>query len=292
MPSGLGRGLGSLIPQKNEQTANTDSGNISRPVSSGSTVNNILQIDINVITANSQQPRTDFEQQALSELAASIKEHGILQPLVVTKSDSGYQLIAGERRLRAAKMAGLKTVPATLRNADEDHKLVLALVENIQREDLNPIEEAKAYRQLLEEHGVNQEKLSVLLSKPRPTITNTIRLLNLPDRVQQALAAGQIGKEQAKIIAGLSTEKQQLALLQNILDNRLSKRDTIIASRKMGGTKDARIKHVASDTEHQKILQKALGCPVRIDRRDRDIGRITIDFYSQDELDSLIQKLQ
>ncbi|MFH0951420.1 MAG: ParB/RepB/Spo0J family partition protein [bacterium] len=292
MPSGLGRGLGSLIPQKNESVVNQGATVASRSANSSQPAGGILQIDINNITANSQQPRTDFEQQALAELAASIKEHGILQPLVVTKTDSGYQLIAGERRLRAAKIAGFKTVPATLKDADEDHQLVLALVENIQRENLNPIEEAKAYRQLLEEHGINQEKLSLLLSKPRPTITNTIRLLNLPDKVQQALAAGQIGKEQAKIIAGLPTEKQQLALLQNILDNRLSKRDTIIASRKMGGTKDARIKHVASDTEHQKILQKALGCPVRIDRRDRDIGRITIDFYSQDELDSLVKKLQ
>lgn len=291
MPSGLGRGLGSLIPNK----VNPPTG-----VNQPATVNEMLDprerifmIAPSQILANSQQPRQEFDDLALKELSESIKEHGILQPLVVSQTDNGYQLVAGERRLRAAKLAKLKEVPVVLRvTNDEEHKLVLALIENIQRENLSSIEEAKAYSQMLDEYGVSHELLAKKVGKTRSHITNTLRLLKLPVEVQDALSKGQIGVQQAKLIAGMATKSEQMALLQNIIDNRLSKRAAIVEAQKMGGTKAAKVKYVPEDRDREASLAKALGSSVMIKRRKQGTARLMIDFPTDEELDKAIKKLK
>lgn len=290
MPSGLGRGLGSLIPNKVNQPGGPTTVAASPAISDNERVFLIAPAEI---TANSQQPRQEFDDLALKDLADSIKEHGILQPLVVSRSGSGYQLVAGERRLRAAKSLGLKQVPVVLRaTSDEQHKLVLALIENLQRENLNPIEEAKAYSQMLDEYGVSQDALAKKLGKSRPYITNTLRFLRLPVEVQEALAKGQIGIQQAKLIAGMANKADQLALLQNIIDNRLSKRASMLEAQKMGGTKAAKVKYVPEDRNREKTLSQDLGCVAQIKRIKFGRPRLIIDFDSDQQLDKIIKKLK
>ena len=198
MPAGLGKGLGSLL------AANP----LVEPLDS----ERIVNLAPDLIQANRQQPRHDFNQDSLRELADSIRECGILQPLIVAKTTAGYELIAGERRLRAAKLVGLKTVPVIVRSVDEQQKLALALIENVQRENLSPLEEATAYRRLLDEFQLTQDELASRVGKPRSTITNLLRLLNLPVSAQQALRSGQINLGQAKVLAGVDSAKQDQAL--------------------------------------------------------------------------------
>ncbi len=278
----LGRGLSSLIPQKNDEPL----------IDSTDVVDGqILKINPELIKKNSRQPRTNFSDAALDELVQSVKEYGIIQPLVVQKDKNGYELIAGERRLKAAKIIGLKEVPVVIRQAKDQEKLELALIENIQREDLNPVELALAYKQLSEEFNLSQEQLAKKLGKSRSVVANTLRILNLPGEIQLALVNGEITEGHAKILVGLDSEQKQFELFNRIKHRRLTVDDTVLEARRMGGTKQARVKINYEDKEKELKLRQFLGAKTEI-KRGRIGGQIIVHFYSDDELQEILNKLK
>ncbi len=283
MSNGLGRGLGSLIPQSNTPAH--------QPLEDGLPVDaHVLKVSTDLIKANPRQPRSNFNDPALNELVQSIREYGIIQPLVVSKVIGGYELIAGERRLRAARLMGLKEVPIVLREEKEQEKLGLALIENIQREDLNPVELAIAYKQLSEELNLNQEQLAKKLGKSRPGVTNTLRILQLPGEIQMALVNGEISEGHAKILVGLDSEQKQFELFQRIRIRRLTVDDTLLEARRMGGTKQGRIKIDYADKDKELKLREFFGAKTEIKRGKRG-GQVIIHFYSDDELNEVIKKV-
>src|SRR3989339_431239 len=218
--TGLGRGLSSLIPQSDEPTKTVAIGVAQKvtPTNTDDTESSaVSEINLDKISANPDQPRTSFGHQGMEDLAASIREHGIIQPLALSpKSDGSYEIIAGERRFRAAQLAGLKSVPAVIRQADSRDKLVLALIENIQREDLNPVEEAKAYQRLIDEFNLTQEELAKRVGKNRSVIANSLRLLSLPEVIRKALMSGQITVGHAKALLSFDSEEKQLQEFEKI----------------------------------------------------------------------------
>ena len=280
MQSGLGKGLGSLL------AANP----LVEPVDS----QRIVQLSPGVIAVNRLQPRHDFNQDSLQELADSIKECGILQPLIVAKTTAGYELIAGERRLRAAKILGLPTVPVIVRSVDEQQKLALALIENIQRENLSLLEEAAAYRRLLDEFKVTQEDLSKRLGKARSTISNVLRLLNLPPSAQQALRDGQINFGQAKVLAGIEPSKQQQALT-DMTTGHTTVVEAVKMARDMGGRVQAKTAAIQNDSYNDKgkefLLREFFQAKIKIVRQARG-GQIVISFDNDDELAALMEKIR
>ncbi|PLX27802.1 chromosome partitioning protein ParB [Candidatus Parcubacteria bacterium] len=282
---GLGRGLGSLIPNK-QATVQVDS---SQTQVSDSDV--IRHVDINEIKANHLQPRKQFRDYKLEELSESIKEHGILQPLIATKKGDKYELIAGERRLRASKLAGLTEVPVIIREVDEQKRLELALIENIQREQLNPIDLAKSYSQLMGEFNLTQEDVAKKVGKARSSIANVLRMLKLPEEIQLALIDGKITEGHAKYLIGIEEEGKQLRLFRTILHNNLSVSDTSQEARKMGGTKKARVKINYTDKDKEFKLREFFGAKVEIKRKGKG-GRIMIDFFSDDELQEIMGKIK
>lgn len=289
---GLGKGLESLIPKKTKQLASEEikpeviGKEKFEPISK----EEIIQIDIEKITPNPHQPRKNFSEIALKELADSIKEHGIVQPLVVTKlDDNQYQLIAGERRLEAAKLAGLVKVPAVVREVSEQQKLELSIIENIQRSDLNPLEKAKAYKKLTDEFGLTQEEVGIKLGKSRAAIANTLRLLNLPEEIQEAILEGKLSEGHAKAILSLDTEAEQLALFRKVILHNLSVRDVERGVHKIKGYFRKKIKDpYLADLE--KRLEEALGTKVNIKKR-KEGGEIVIDFYSDEEMEEIVNKI-
>ncbi len=287
--TGLGRGLGSLIPNKN----NPPAASAGKPAASTAedTGKGVMQLAIDKIAANPRQPRTDFNELALNELAASIKDYGVIQPLIVNPKGSGYELIAGERRLRASKIAGLKTVPAIVRKTDEQEKLELALIENIQREDLDVIELAHAYRKLIDEFGLGQEDVAKRVGKSRPSVTNILRMLSLPEEVQLALKEGKITEGHAKYLAGIEGEERQMNLFRKIVHNQLTVVDTGRESRRMGGTKNARIKINYQDKDKEFALREFFGTRVEVKRKGKG-GQIIIEFFSEDELLGIVGKVK
>lgn len=292
MSNGLGRGLSSLIPQKINKVAGAGTaGEAIISTVSEAEKDRVLHLPLELIAANPLQPRKNFPESQLSELVESIKEYGIIQPLIVTKASGKYELIAGERRLRAAKTIGLKTVPAIVREAGEQEKLEVALIENLQREDLNPIETALAYKKLMEEFNLSQEELAKRVGKARPSVTNTLRYLGLPDEIQLALMQGKINEAHAKILAGLDSENKQTALFRKIVNTGLTSEDAHLESRRMGGTVRARIKINYQDKDKEFALRQALGTKVEIKRKTKG-GQIIIDFYSDDELSSIVEKVK
>lgn len=268
---GLGRGLSALIPS----TARSG----------------LVEIDLDRITPNPRQPRTLMDEEALAGLADSIREHGVLQPLIVTRSGSGYTLIAGERRWRAAKLAGLKTVPALVKDSSSQQMLELALVENIQRQDLGPLEEAAAYRQLLQEHRLTQEEVARRVGKSRSAVANSLRLLNLPPEAREALAQGLITEGHARTLLSLPTTEQQLALLASILSGGVTVREAEEAARR-GSSKarhaQAPKSHEISELEDR--LRELLRTKVDLHRGRRG-GRLVIHFYSDEELEGIFRAL-
>lgn len=289
MPSGLGRGLSSLIPPKVTKVT-TPEGEAIVDVSSSSDKDKILRVPPNRISVNPMQPRKEFNETQLNDLMESIKVYGIIQPLVVTKRGENFELIAGERRLRASKLLGLDEVPVIVREAKEQEKLELALIENIQREDLNPIETALAYRKLIDEFSLTQEVLARRVGKSRPVVANSLRLLNLPEEIQDGLMKGLINEGHAKLIAGLEGEARQMALYRKILHGGLSVSDTIKESRSMGGTKAARIKLNLPDKERENTLQQFFSTKVEIKRKGTG-GQIIINFFSDEELEEMMKKV-
>lgn len=277
--SGLGKGLDALIP----------GGMGSTPPQADS------YAPISMIIPNPQQPRDAIAETSLAELAASIREHGILQPLVVSHDPitGMYTLIAGERRLRAAKLAGLEKVPVIIRTVNEQQRLTQALIENIQRADLTPLETARGFRRLIDEFNLTHEALADQVGKSRVTITNTLRLLNLPAEVHEALAAGRISEGHARALLGLPAEKAQVAALRTILSHELNVRQTEELVRKLTGIKPPSLPVAKIDPLIQEIeekLREKLGTRVNLHHGKKG-GTITIHYYSEEELTSLIEKL-
>lgn len=291
MPNSLGRGLSSLIPQKVNKAAAASSGEVVVSVMSESDKGRVLQIDPAKISPNPMQPRRNFNEPEIAELAESIKLYGLIQPLIVTRNNGGYELIAGERRLRAVKILGLSVVSAIVRQADEQQKLELALVENLQREDLNSIEAALAYRKLIDEFNLSQDELAARLGKSRPVITNTLRFLNLPEEIQEALIVGKINEGHAKLIAGLETEVQQFALYKKILLNKMTVGSAYKETKAMGGTKMARIKINYADKDKEFAFRQFFGTKAEIKRKGKG-GEIIIYFYSDEELGEMTAKIK
>ena len=281
---GLGKGLESLIP----------TGGKTPPASAGSGVGGVQQVAVDAIRPNPRQPRIHFKEEDLAELAASIREHGVIQPLIVTpKPDGTFTLIAGERRWQASQKAGLRTVPVITRQANNQELLEIALIENVQRADLNSMEEAEAYRQLVEEFGLSHEAVAKRVGKSRVAVTNTLRLLGLPDVVKQALVDGRITEGHARALLALSTQKAQSSALQTIINLSFSVRQTEEHVRNLAGQRPIKAKkpsRSADVNDVEKRLQNSLGTKVAL-KHGKKGGTVTIYYYSGEELDALIDKL-
>ena len=280
----LGKGLNSLIPQQ-KKVFNI----IRRETGIVNGNDRVWQINISDVVPNPEQPRKEFNEEELQSLVLSIKKHGIMQPLVMTeRPESGYELIAGERRLRAAGLAGLTTVPALIRTATQQEKLELALIENIQRHDLNPIEEAYAYARLLEEFNLTQEQAAEQLGKSRSTLANTIRLLDLPTVVQKALTKGDFSAGKARALLSLKTEKEQVDMFESMMGIKMSVREVenLVANKKNNNKthKDPNM------TAQEKKMEERLGAKVIISGNIKK-GKIMISYSSTDELKRLISEL-
>lgn len=304
---GLGRGLASLIPQKkptdkkisepgkdfnyfgSAPADNFSKGNLSK---SAGASGGVQEVEIFRIVPNPHQPRLKFNEEKIQELADSIKEHGIIQPLIVTKNNGGYEIIAGERRLQASKLAGLKTVPVIVREATEQQKLELAIIENIHRHDLNPIEEAKAYVKLAEEFDLNQEAIAQKVGKSRSAIANKERLLKLPVEIQKALIENKITEGHAKAVLAIENPEKQKALFELILKNNLTVRqvedktkEISVKSHKRSMSVDPELKEVENK------LTGIFGTKVKVSKAGSG-GKITIDYYSKEELDNILDKIE
>jgi ParB family chromosome partitioning protein len=249
---------------------------------------------VEAIKPNPRQPRVHFKEDELGELAASIREHGVIQPLIVTAAkDGSFILIAGERRWQAAQRAGLKHVPVIVRQASNQEMLEVALIENVQRADLDAIEEAEAYRQLVEEFGLSHEAVARRVGKNRVTVTNTMRLLGAADAVKQALVDGKITEGHARALLALSSQKMQASALITIMNLALNVRQTEELIRKLSGQKPIKARKPsrnANITDVEKRLQKSLGTKVAL-KYGKKGGTVTIYYYSDEELNSLLDKL-
>jgi ParB family transcriptional regulator, chromosome partitioning protein len=276
--TGLGRGLEALIPGGE------------RPSMGG-----VITLRVDQIDRNPRQPRTRIDSQELSELADSIREHGILQPLIVSEAQQPgqYLLIAGERRLLAARQAGLERVPVLIREASDQERLELALIENVQRADLSPLEAAEAYRQLADDFGLSHEEIARRVSKSRVAVTNTLRLLNLPEKVLQALMDGLITEGHARALLALATSQGQVAALQTVLAQELNVRQTEALVRRLSGERPPAMVKPAPPAEIgalQNKLESWLGTPVSL-KNHRKGGTITIRYYSEEELNALVERM-
>ncbi|MBI1961606.1 MAG: ParB/RepB/Spo0J family partition protein [Parcubacteria group bacterium] len=293
---GLGRGLGSLIPNKSKAAlpspANQQVG-AHTSVEAGVAQSAVVEIPVEKIVSNRHQPRKHFVQEELERLAQSIREHGIIQPLVVVADAGGqYELIAGERRLRAAKMAGLATVPTTIRKSDELERLELALIENIQRSDLNPIEEAESYQKLNDEFGLTHQQIADRMGKTRPLISNAIRLLSLPAEIQMALAERRINAGHARAILEVHDDAKRMALFKKILAEKLSIVDATHEARTVEVHRHTRTVNKDPNIEaYEAVLANRLGTRVSIGRKGKNTGIIAIEFYAPKELDAIMAKL-
>jgi ParB family chromosome partitioning protein len=270
---GLGRGLGALIP---------------RPTIG------LREVPVDTIRPNPWQPRAHFDDEELAELAQSIREHGVLQPVLVSQqADGTFQLITGERRWRAVQLAGFATVPAMVKEATPRSSLELALVENIQRRDLNPLEEAHAFRALMDEHGLTQEQLGQRIGKSRVSITNSLRLLHLPEPVRVALAGGSLTEGHARAILMANGESARLEVLERVLADHLSVRDTEALARGMNTRRARGAPEVSIDPNVERLedaFRQALGTRVRLVKGRRG-GRLVITFFSDEELQGLYESI-
>ncbi|NCU41191.1 MAG: ParB/RepB/Spo0J family partition protein [Candidatus Moranbacteria bacterium] len=314
---GLGRGLSSLIPSKaisskiqprplrapsrlnaqDEDTSYTvsDTETLSKQVKS---TDGVLEVEIGKVRANSHQPRVSFDEEKLQELAESIKKHGIIQPLVVTKTqkEGEYELIAGERRLRASRLAGLAKVPVILRDTKEQEKFEIAILENIQRHDLSPMEEARAYKRLMEEFNLSQEEVALRMGKKRSSIANCVRFLDLPLEIQKGLEEGKIAPGHAKVVLSLNNSEKQRALYEIIIRENLTVRQTESRLRLL--TSSPKVFH-ARPLDRDPYLRKSeeelneiLGTKVRVKKMGSYGTKIIIELYSQEELTSFLAKMK
>jgi ParB family chromosome partitioning protein len=284
----LGKGLRSLIPEAPTRRATEQRGPSAHTAGSG-----LVDLDIDRIVPNLRQPRQGFDEQALEDLAQSLKRDGVLQPVIVRKSNDGFELIAGERRWRAAQRAGLLKIPAIVRDVADDRVLELALVENLQREELNPLEEAHAYQTLLDELGLTQLEIANRVGKQRATVANALRILNLPPEAQQMVRDGQLTAGHAKALAALANTQAQIDLAKRIVSDGLSVRQVEALVARGGAPRTARSvrREVTRDPNvvaAEESLQKAVGTKVRI-QQGRKGGRIELHFYSDEEMERVYQ---
>ena len=286
--STLGRGLASLIPE----ARSVDMDSPRAALAAGA----VVQIPIDEIRANPMQPRRHFEEGPLAELCASIREQGIIQPILLRPVDDGYQIVAGERRFRAACQAGLRSVPSIIRRMDQAEALEIALIENLQREDLNPVEEAEAYRALMEQFDYTQEELSRRVGKDRSTISNTIRLLKLPDEILDALARGAITMGHGRALLGLPDADTIREVFTKVVSDGLSVRATEDEVRKVLAGKKGRARMgdlAAPMVDLQDRLARHLGTRVMLRPRARgEGGKIVVEYYNNTELDRLIERIE
>ncbi|SHI26987.1 ParB/RepB/Spo0J family partition protein [Clostridium intestinale] len=276
---GLGKGLNALIPNDYEEIAVEKSSQ--------------TLISLNDIKANREQPRKSFDNEKILELSQSIKNHGIIQPLILKKKDDFYVIIAGERRWRAAKLAGLKEVPAIIMDITDKELLELSLIENIQREDLNPIEEGKAFKKLLEDFNLTQESLSETLSKSRTSITNTMRLLNLDDRVQDYIIDGVISEGHGRTLLGIKEKDIQYELAQKVIDDKISVRELEKIVRNITDIKnEKKLEEKIKDLsiyykDIREKLENYFGTKVNIEKK-KNKGKIEIEYYSEEDLQRIL----
>lgn len=283
---GLGRGLDAILQSPETDITSSD-------ISGNYVAGAVAELNIDFIEANPFQPRTDFDETALNELAESIKIQGVIQPVTVRKMGRDkYQLISGERRLRASKMAGLKTIPVFIRVANDEQMLEMALIENTHREGLNAIEIALSYQRLIEECNITQEQLSEKVGKDRSTVTNFLRLLKLPPEVQVALRDGFISMSQARAIINIEDKTKQLIILKEIIDKDLSVRqvEELVRSLNTKNVKAKKQKDVLPEAFIYKVdsLSKSLNTKVKINRNSKGKGSLTIDFKNDEDFERLI----
>jgi len=284
----LGKGLNSLLPQtKTRWSLRRETGGANVPDQE-----RIWPIPISEIIPNQEQPRQNFSHQELEDLVASIKKHGILQPLIVTERvDGGYELIAGERRLRAGAIAGFATVPCIVRAATQRQKLELALIENIQRQDLNPIEEAFAYRRLIEEFNLTQQEVADEVGKSRPVVANMIRLLDLPEEIQKALVDGKISVSKARTVLSLKEVKDQMRVFHSLIGESATVRDVEKAvAREGSASRKGSVRRDPNLLAQEDLLEERLGTKVQINQKGEK-GTITIYYSSHAELRRLLAEL-
>ncbi|MBI5543074.1 MAG: ParB/RepB/Spo0J family partition protein [Deltaproteobacteria bacterium] len=279
----LGRGLSALIPG----TQPPERGAAGRP--------QVLALPIEDLERDDRQPRQHFDSAALEELASSIRSKGIVQPILVRKDSGRYRIIAGERRWRAAQLAGLKEVPAIVREASDKEAFEIALIENLQREDLNPIEEAEGYKRLIDEHGLTQESVATRVGKDRSSVANALRLLNLPKEIKTALVGGALNMGHARALLGLADAESMRKAAHEVVGKKLSVRDTehLVRRLKAPGGTNARERKKEQSAQVRSLveqIQRSLGTKARIiDKGGK--GRLELDFYSYDDLDRLLDRL-
>jgi ParB family chromosome partitioning protein len=306
--TGLGKGLGAIFGEDVvENQPNNGSENVSRETLEKTEIHTQekekgkeYQIKLSLIEPNSGQPRKDFNSELIQELADSIKKYGVLQPLLVQKKDEHYEIIAGERRWRAAKEAGLKEVPVVIREYTKQQSMEIALIENVQREDLNPIEEAMAYQQLMQEFELTQEEIAERVSKSRVTITNSMRLLKLDKRVQEMLIQGLITGGHARALLALEDGEQQYQISLKIVSEKLSVREVEKLVKALGKPKkntkekeaeeEKDLSFIFRDLEER--MKQAMGTKVVINKRDRNKGKIEIEYYSKAELERIVELIE
>ena len=286
---GLGRGIDTLIPE----------GKIKVTTSGGNNVidekDAIVRLNINKVEPDKDQPREIFDEDELNELADSIRANGILIPLVVQKKDDYYEIVAGERRWRAAKIAGLKEVPCIVGEYTEQQKVMLQLIENVQRSDLNPIEEAKTYRRLIDDFNMKQDEVADKVGKDRTTITNSRRLLNLTPEVQDMLMEKKLTSGHARALLGLSNEENQIKIAYQILDEKLSVRETEKLVKSVGKPKKTKkmtpeaLQLIYRQLEDR--IREKVGAKVSVKATDEKRGKIEIEYFTQDELEAIVDKI-
>ena len=293
--SGLGKGLDALIPAGNKRTVEKKN---SEPVIIEKVVEKkgVETLKITEVEPNREQPRKNFNEDALLELADSIKQYGVIQPLIVQKKADHYEIIAGERRWRAAKMAGIKEIPVIIKDYSDQQVMEISLIENIQREDLNPIEEAMAYKNLMEEFHLKQDEIAEKVSKSRTTVTNSMRLLKLDKRVQQMMIDDMISAGHARTLINIEDPDAQYNIATKIFDEKLSVRETekLVKLLQKPEVKKEKIEKVNSfiykDIEEK--MKAILGTKVTVDHKSNNKGKISIEYYSNEELERILYLLE
>ncbi|MGI6072910.1 MAG: ParB/RepB/Spo0J family partition protein [Lachnospiraceae bacterium] len=279
--TGLGKGIDLLIPSGFGEEIEAATGDA-------------LTLKLSQIEPNRNQPRKQFDKESLEELTESIKRHGIIEPIVVCKRDDYYEIVAGERRWRAAKKAELKEIPVIIKEYTETEIAEISLIENIQREDLNPIEEARAYRQLIDDYRLTQEELAQRVSKSRVTITNTLRLLRLHSDVQEMLLKGEISAGHARALLGLESGEAQQEVAQRILEELLSVRQTEDIVRNYNKPRPAKKETIENSADYKALetkMTEALGTKVVIKQQETGRGKVEISYYSEDQLDQIYKTI-
>ena len=291
---GLGRGLDTLIPEK-KSIKSSQKSETSKSAEKQEPQNGELMMKINMVEPNRDQPRKNFEEDALLELADSIKQMGVLQPLLVRKRNDYYEIIAGERRWRAAKIAGLKEVPVIIKDYTEQEIVEIGLIENIQRENLNPIEEAMAYKKLLEEFHLKQDEVAERVSKSRTAVTNSMRLLKLNEKVQQMIIDDMITTGHARALLAIDDQEQQYILANKIFDEKLSVRETEKLIKDIKNPKKPKIKKPVENAflydDLANKMKEVMGTKVNISTKGNGKGKIEIEYYSDKELERMFEMI-